>query len=151
MPNGTRTTTRGGVCTTKVFLGARQLFSILLAWLQLQAYWCTCPCRSGQFRGGRERPPCFRPWFGREEKAVKIRRSRWVTIVAGLARRTKANHQHRVPLWWTHPGDSRCGTDTREGAGLLVFTRRGGHSLRGTKPRHYKSFLSVGHLDTQNM
>ena len=42
MPNGTRTTTMEGVCTTKAFSVTRRLFTILLDWLRLQAFWCAC-------------------------------------------------------------------------------------------------------------
>ena len=46
-PNGTRKATRGGVCTTKAFSGARRLFSILLASLRLRACRCTCRAEPG--------------------------------------------------------------------------------------------------------
>ena len=41
-PNGRRTTTKEGVCTTKAFSVTRRLFSILLALLRLRTYRCIC-------------------------------------------------------------------------------------------------------------
>ena len=64
VPNGRRTTTKKGVCTTKAFSVTRRLISILLTSLRLHA--CRCPCRADG--GGSEvdgsDPPIFGPGSG---------------------------------------------------------------------------------------
>ena len=54
----------------KVFSTCTADFHYVADFFPVPSLWRRRPCRSGRFRGKRERPPCFWPWFGRGTVAV---------------------------------------------------------------------------------
>ena len=64
VPNGTRTTTREGVCSPEAFSETRRLASILLACLWLRACRCTCRADAGFWEVDGSDPPFRGPGSG---------------------------------------------------------------------------------------